>query len=73
MSDNVSGIVSPVCKEGNIVTSKVGAGVILKTLLNMDIDVEMLPDGDEKGISIETVVPVDGPVKEAMEVFKYRY
>jgi hypothetical protein len=71
MCANVSGIVSPVCKEGNIVTSKVGAGVILKTLLNMDIDLEMLPDGDEKGISIETVVPVDGPVKEAVEIFKY--
>ena len=29
------GITSPVCSEGNIVTSKLGAGVILKALLNL--------------------------------------
>ena len=68
---NCSGISSPICSEGNIVASKIGAGIILKTLLNIDIDLEMLPDGDEKGISIETIVPVNEPVKEAAEIFKY--
>ena len=59
------------CSEGNIVTSKIGAGVILKTLLNAEIDVDTLPEGDEKGISIETVVPVSSPVKEADQIVKY--
>jgi hypothetical protein len=69
--DRDIGITSPVCYEGNIVTSKIGAGVILKALLNIDIDVNALPEGDEKGISIETVVPVNEPVKEADKVMKF--
>jgi len=64
-------ITSPICKEANIVTSKVGAAVILKSLLNLTIDISNLPEGDEKGISIETVVPVSEPIKEASEIRKY--
>ena len=52
-------------------TSKIGAGVILKTLLNMDVDCESLPFGDEKGTGIETVVPVNGSVKQAEYVMKF--
>ena len=59
------------CSEGNIVTSKVGANVILKTLLNIEIDLERLPEGDEKGILIRTVVPVNEPVKEAHQIMKF--
>ena len=59
------------CSEGNIVTSKIGASVILKTLLNIEIDLERLPEGDEKGISIETVVPVNEPIKEASQIMKF--
>jgi DEAD/DEAH box helicase domain-containing protein len=60
-----------VCKEGNIVTSKIGAGVILKTLLNIEIDLDNLPFGGERGIMIETVVPVCDPVKEAEQIMKF--
>jgi DEAD/DEAH box helicase domain-containing protein len=60
-----------VCSEGNIVTSKIGASVILKTLLNIEIDLERLPEGDEKGISIETVVPVNERIKEASQIMKF--
>ena len=67
----ISGITSPVCKEGNIVTSKIGAGIILKSFLNIDIDVDKLPFGDERGIRIETVVPVNDPVKEAEQIMKF--
>lgn len=67
----ILGITSPVCSESNIVTSKVGAGIILKSLLNIDIDVDRLPYGDERGISIETVVPVNDAVKEAEQIMKY--
>jgi len=65
------GITSPVCSEGNVVTSKVGAAVILKSILNIAFDVESLPEGNERGISIETIVPVDSPVKEADEIMKF--
>ncbi|KAL1302182.1 hypothetical protein AAFC00_002613 [Neodothiora populina] len=47
------------CKEANMVMSKAGAEVILKTLLNQDIDVESLPWGPEDErcpAGIETVV-----------------
>ncbi|KAK8185573.1 hypothetical protein BC567DRAFT_268514 [Phyllosticta citribraziliensis] len=47
------------CKEANAVMSKAGAEVILRCLLNWDIDVEALPMGPEEGapMGIETVVP----------------
>lgn len=65
------GITSPVCSEGNIVTSKIGAAIILKSLLNIELNVDGLPDGEERGIGIETVIPVNEKVKEADEVKKY--
>ena len=67
----VLGITSPVCSEGNIVTSKIGAAIILKSLLNIELNVDSLPDGEERGIGIETVIPVNEKVKEADEVKKY--
>ncbi|KAK8244526.1 hypothetical protein HDK77DRAFT_434823 [Phyllosticta capitalensis] len=47
------------CKEANAVMSKAGAEVILRCLLNWEIDVEALPMGPEEGapMGIETVVP----------------
>ena len=63
------GITSPVCSEGNIVASKIGAAIILKSILNIDVD--SLPDGAEQGTEIETVVPVNERIKEAEEVMKY--
>lgn len=54
------------CKEANRVMSKAGAGVILKSLLGREIDVDALPWGEEGGegemlMGVETVV-------EAVEV-----
>jgi|SRR5579862_1970942 len=63
-------VTSPICKEGNIVTSKIGAGVILKSLLCQTIDPLSLAEGDERGISIETIVPVQRPIKEADEIWR---
>ena len=65
------GITSPVCSEGNIVASKFGAAIILKSILNIEIDVDSLPDGAEQGTEIETVVAVNERIKEAEEVMKY--
>jgi len=66
-----AGITSSVCREGNVVSSKIGAGVILKSFLNMEIDVDNLPEGNEEGISIETVIAVNDVVKEADNVIRY--
>jgi DEAD/DEAH box helicase domain-containing protein len=51
-------VASELCKEANEVMSKAGSAVILKTLLNMEIDVEALPMGPEEFSpqGIETVV-----------------
>lgn len=46
------------CKEGNSVMSKAGAGVVLKSLLGLEIDVDALPWGEEEVVpaGVETVV-----------------
>jgi DEAD/DEAH box helicase domain-containing protein len=46
------------CKEMNEVMSKAGCGVVLKALLDEEIDVEALPMGPEEGApaGVETVV-----------------
>jgi DEAD/DEAH box helicase domain-containing protein len=64
------------CKEKNQVMSKAGAEVILKSLLNWDIDVDALPVGEEELVpaGVETVVlaetvrPRPGQRVEVVEV-----
>ncbi|KAF5635179.1 DEAD DEAH box helicase [Fusarium sp. NRRL 25303] len=62
-------VASELCKQANEVMSKAGSQVILKTLLNVEIDMESLPMGPELNIPIgtETVVlaePVPYRAKE---------
>lgn len=51
-------VASELCKQSNEVMSKAGSQVVLKSLLNMEIDVEELPMGPESfaPAGIETVV-----------------
>ncbi|RDL33749.1 p-loop containing nucleoside triphosphate hydrolase [Venustampulla echinocandica] len=51
-------VTSENCHHNNVVMSKVGSEVILKSLLNLEIDVEALPMGPETGSpsGVETVV-----------------
>ena len=51
-------VCSELCKESNEVMSKAGGRVVLRSLLNMEIDVEELPMGPEEfvPVGIETVV-----------------
>ncbi|KAK9370101.1 hypothetical protein V1509DRAFT_618524 [Lipomyces kononenkoae] len=61
------------CKESSIVLSKVGAFVILKAIMDEDIDPDMIPEGPEGNLPqnknfIETIVPVEGIVKMANDV-----
>ncbi|KAF2455098.1 hypothetical protein BDY21DRAFT_387218 [Lineolata rhizophorae] len=54
------------CHEANVVMSKAGAEVILRSLLNWDIDVDALPwgpDDERVPAGIETVVPAEEVVK----------
>ncbi|KAG7126632.1 ATP-dependent helicase HRQ1 like protein [Verticillium longisporum] len=51
-------VASELCKQANEVMSKAGSSVILKSLLNMEIDIEALPMGPEEysPAGIETVI-----------------
>ncbi|KAH7384806.1 DEAD/DEAH box helicase-like protein [Cadophora sp. MPI-SDFR-AT-0126] len=51
-------VTSELCKHANEVMSKAGSEVILKSLLNMEIDVDALPMGPENlsPVGIETVI-----------------
>ncbi|RMZ86685.1 hypothetical protein DV736_g6091, partial [Chaetothyriales sp. CBS 134916] len=46
------------CKEKNMIMSKAGAGVILKSLIGADIDIDGLPEGEEERVpaGVETVL-----------------
>ncbi|KAF5621257.1 DEAD DEAH box helicase [Fusarium sp. NRRL 52700] len=64
-------VASELCKQANEVMSKAGSQVILKTLLNVEIDMESLPMGPELNIPVgtETVVlaePVPYRAKETV-------
>ncbi|EEH04518.1 conserved hypothetical protein [Histoplasma capsulatum G186AR] len=68
------------CKEMNVVMSKAGAGVVLKCLLGIEVDVEALPWGEdvlgERGVASDVVSIQEGKelaggletIVEAMEV-----
>jgi DEAD/DEAH box helicase domain-containing protein len=69
-------VTSEHCKHANEVMSKAGSGVILKSLLNMEIDIDALPMGPEESspAGIETVVlaqpvlPRCGRIVDVVEV-----
>ena len=46
------------CKEKNMIMSKAGAEVILKSLLNMEINIDALPEGEDERVpaGIETII-----------------
>ena len=46
------------CKEKNMIMSKAGAEVILKSLIGLEIDIDALPEGEEERIpaGVETVI-----------------
>ncbi|KAK9422609.1 putative DEAD/DEAH box helicase [Seiridium unicorne] len=64
-------VCSELCKHANEVMSKAGSSVILKALLNMEIDVEALPMGPEESspAGIETVV-LAKPVPSRGRIFR---
>lgn len=52
-------VASVMCKESNEVMSKAGCRVVIRSLLNMEIDVDQLPMGPEEfsPVGFETVIP----------------
>jgi|ERR1700735_3346972 hypothetical protein len=65
-TDTVSGVQSGLCKEGNQVSSKLGAHLILKSMLGFDIDPDSISQHHERTGAFQTVVeatyvrPLDG-------------
>jgi hypothetical protein len=59
-----TGVQSPSCKEGNQVSSKLGARVILRGILGLDVDADSIPiqinDAWNTVIEAQCVRPVDG-------------
>ena len=65
---NYPGIISTVCAQGNLTSSKIGATVVLRAFLGYPIDVNAIPFGDMRSEDIERVVPVEEDVKMAQGV-----
>lgn len=66
-SHNFKGIRSAYCKEGNVVSSKLGAQIVIRGILGLPIDMDSIPDPPESLADIpqsivvaEPIVPVDG-------------
>jgi len=53
------------CANGNVTTSKVGATVVLRSLLSYHIDVDALPMGDMSDDVFERIVVVVDDVRSA--------
>ena len=66
MTHGVSGVQSGLCREGNQVSSKHGAHLILRSMLGFDIDPDSIPPQNERIGAFQTVVeatyvrPIDG-------------
>lgn len=63
-TDDLAGVCGDRCKGVNAVLSKAGSSVVLKSILNVPIDIDALPEGPEElaPVRIETIVPAT-PVK----------
>lgn len=54
-----AGIFAPGCRENNVVSSKIGALVILRGLLNLDIDLTSIPTQLEESDGFDTIIDAD--------------
>ena len=50
------GVQSAVCKEGNEVSSKIGAQIILRAILGLEIDADSIPVQTERLNTFRTIV-----------------
>ncbi|KAG6854962.1 hypothetical protein C0991_009785 [Blastosporella zonata] len=50
---------SPACKEGNLVCSKLGAYIVLKCLLGLDVDPDSIPAQGDDVQDLETIVEAE--------------
>ncbi|KAG8908600.1 hypothetical protein FRB99_004888 [Tulasnella sp. 403] len=55
-------IEASICRSGNLVTSKIGAEVVLRSVLNLPIDEDAIPEGDPDALAnpSETVIEAPG-------------
>ena len=64
------GIQSPYCREQNIVASKLGAQIVIRSILGLPIDIDAIPEGETE--ILDTIVEAE-PVRaaEGVEVELY--
>ena len=46
LTQSYIGIESSICRSANLVTSKMGAGILLRGILDLEIDEDAIPDPD---------------------------
>jgi DEAD/DEAH box helicase domain-containing protein len=66
MTSTTTGVQNAACKEGNLVCSKIGAHIILRGLLGMEVDADAIPMQCDAFGASETVVEADS-IKLAKE------
>lgn len=54
-----TGVISAACKENNLVSSKAGALIVLKSLLSRPIDVDLIAETDGSIDAFETIVEAE--------------
>jgi len=52
-------VISAACKENNLVSSKAGALIVLKSLLSRPIDVDLIAETDGSIDAFETIVEAE--------------
>lgn len=62
VADTLTGVEDSECREGNLVSSKLGAKLVLRTILDLPINEEEIPDRDFEMSSLagETIVEATG-------------
>jgi len=62
-------VVSPSCRENNLVSSKVGALVVLKAILNQPIDVDLIESQAEGYDAYDTIIEAPNvPLSQGVEI-----
>lgn len=58
----LTGIQSPYCREQNIVASKIGAQIVVRSILGLPIDIDAIPEGETE--IVDSIVEAE-PVRAA--------
>ena len=70
---NIVGVLTPYCKENNKVASKLGAQIILRSILGLPIDVDAIPSTEDSQPHAQNTIVEADPVRvvEGVEIELY--